>query len=133
MSLASPTSLSGYIRADQNTLRNLPCPGARVSECDDAIGFFQGCRAFQDLIDRAMLQGSHSQVDGDAPEDIPGDLLEDEVAQLLADEHELVDSCAPEVSGLEACRTAEPAMEPKITVLFGIQLERSDRILVGRV
>ena len=64
-------------------------------------------RAFHDLIDRAMLQGSHSQVNGDPTEDIPGDLLEDQVAQFFAHDHDLEDPGPAQVTGLEAGRAAQ--------------------------
>ena len=64
----------------------MPAVSGSPSEGDHAIHLLQGRGAFQDLIDRTLLQGSHSQVDGDPPEDVLGDLLEDQVAELFAED-----------------------------------------------
>ena len=54
------------------------------SERDDAVSLLHRRHALQDFIDRAVLQGSHSQINSDPAQDITGDLLKDQVAQLLA-------------------------------------------------
>ncbi len=66
-----------------------------TSERDDAVSLLHRRHAFHDFIDRAVLQSSHSQINRDTAQDISGNLLEDQVAQLLADDHDLEDPGSP--------------------------------------
>src|SRR3954463_5592519 len=93
-----------------------------TSERDHAIDLLDRGRAVQNLIDRALLQRSHSQVDGHAAEHVLGYLLEDEIAQLLAHDHDLEDPGPAHVSRLEARRATQAAVELQVAMLLRVEL-----------
>jgi hypothetical protein len=90
-----------------------------VSERDDAVNLLDRRRTVQNLIDRALLQRSHSQVNRDTAEDVLGNLLEDEITQLLTHHHDLEDARAAHVAGLKAGRPTQAAMQTEVALVFG--------------
>src|SRR5262249_25552060 len=103
------------------------------SERNHPIRLLDRRSPFKDLIYRGMLPGLHSQVDGDTAEDIPGNLLEDQVAELLTDDHDLEDAGPAQVAGLEASRAAQSAMEVQVAMLAQVEFQGHQGFLVGRV
>src|SRR5262245_12661366 len=83
------------------------CPVRLSSEGDDAISLLERRRTFQYLIDRAMLQSSHSQINRYSAQHVLGYLLENQVAQLFANDHDFIDAGSAEIAGLETCGASE--------------------------
>ena len=134
---ASPTSLPVLLDLIRSAAGRSRPPGSRGlsrpgSERDDPVNLLHRGRAVQNLIDRALLQRSHSQVDRHPAEDVLGDLLEDQVAQLLAHHHDLEDARAAHVPGLEAGRAAQPAVELEVAMLVRVELQAEEHLLIGR-
>src|SRR5208337_580130 len=103
-----------------------------VSERDDAVKLLDRRRTVQNLIDRALLQPSHSQVNRDTAEDVFGNLLEDEITQLLTHHHDLEDARAAHEAGLEAGRATQAAMHTEIAMLVRIEFETEQNFFIGR-
>src|SRR5208337_5582397 len=133
---ASPTSLPvrlDLVRGSSERtlfpLRALLDPGL---ERDDPVNLLDHRRPVQNLIDRALLQRSHSQVNHDTAEDVLGNLLEDEITQFLPHHHDLEDARAAHVAGLEAGRATQAAMQLEAAMLVRIEFETEQDFVIGR-
>lgn len=103
-----------------------------VPERDDAVNLLDRRRTVQNLIDRALLQRSHSQVNRDTAEDVLGNLLENEITQLLTHHHDLEDARAAHVAGLKAGRATQAVMQTEVAMLVRIEFETEQNFFTGR-